>query len=132
MQEHTIVVTVLGAILAFVLSPGLFVRIPKNGSLKTVAIVHTLVFAAVFFLLQQIVDGMLARKEGIATGPPNKVILSAKAGALGATNTGPVSTSATNTTNNQVTTNSTAPVPSPTANCAGFFIGPDGSKYCKQ
>ena len=125
MQEHTIVVTVLGAILAFVLSPGLFVRIPKNGSLKTVAIVHTLVFAAVFFLLQQIVEGVLDMKEGIATGK----VIGSTAGAAGASNTGAVSTSTLNTTKNQVTSNPGAPAAkAASTDCMNI----NGSNYCRQ
>ena len=125
MQEHTIVVTVLGAILAFVLSPGLFVRIPKNGSLKTVAIVHTLVFAAVFFLLQQIVEGVLDMKEGIATGK----VIGSTAGAAGASNTGAVSTSTLNTTKNQVTSNPGAPA---AAAASTDCMNINGSNYCIQ
>ena len=65
MFDQTIIVTIVGTLLVFVLTPGLLVRIPKNGSLKTVAMVHALAFGAVFFLLQYMIREMMDRKEGL-------------------------------------------------------------------
>ena len=41
-------VTLYAALLFFVLSPGVLVRIPPNGSKLVVAAVHTVVFALVY------------------------------------------------------------------------------------
>ena len=69
MLEHTIAVSIVGTILVFMLTPGLLVRIPKNGSLKTVAIVHALVFCVFFFLMQCVLEQFLDVKEGATSCP---------------------------------------------------------------
>lgn len=69
-------VTVYAAILFFVLTPAVLVRLPPNGSKLTVAAVHAVVFAVVFHfthkLVWQLSMGMgmpsmasHARKEGM-------------------------------------------------------------------
>ena len=42
--------TLYSAVLFFVLTPGVFLRIPKKGSLKLVALVHAIVFAIIYYL----------------------------------------------------------------------------------
>jgi hypothetical protein len=71
-----LVMALLGAVLAFVLSPGLLVRLPKNGSKVTVAACHAAVFGLLFFVL---CHGMntVAVQEGISKraaykDPPSK------------------------------------------------------------
>jgi hypothetical protein len=44
-----LVVAIYSAILFFVLSPGVLLRLPSNGSKMTVAAVHALVFAVVLY-----------------------------------------------------------------------------------
>jgi hypothetical protein len=74
---NSIVTSVFAAILFFILSPGVFLRIPKNGSKMTVTGVHALVFAVLFYFTHTMVyrffnpsgrrEGMKG-KEGTGTG----------------------------------------------------------------
>ena len=50
-----IIVALYAALLFFILSPGIFLRIPKNGSNRTVTAVHALVFAILLYFTQSIV-----------------------------------------------------------------------------
>ena len=65
MLNHTIVANIVATLLFFALTPGLFVRIPKHGSLTSIATMHTMIFGVVFFLLQQVMENMLDTKEGL-------------------------------------------------------------------
>lgn len=47
---NSIVTSVFGAILFFLLSPGVLLRLPPNGSKMMVALVHALVFGLVYYL----------------------------------------------------------------------------------
>ena len=47
---HSIVTSVFAAILFFILAPGVFLRLPANGSKMTVAAVHALVFGVIFYV----------------------------------------------------------------------------------
>jgi len=64
-------VAVYSAILFFILSPGVLLRLPANGSKMTVAGVHALVFAAVLYLTSGFVwrlsmsMPMIMRREGM-------------------------------------------------------------------
>ena len=60
-----ITVLVFSAVLFFALSPGILVTLPKNGGKMTVAAVHALVFAVVFYFSNKFV-GQLSEgfKEG--------------------------------------------------------------------
>ena len=40
MLNHTIVANIVATLLFFALTPGLFVRIPKHGSLTSIATMH--------------------------------------------------------------------------------------------
>ena len=79
---RSIVTSVFAAILFFILSPGVFLRIPKTGSKMTVTGVHALVFAVLFYFTHAMVyrffnpsgrrEGMkVAKKEG-AVGSQKK------------------------------------------------------------
>jgi hypothetical protein len=46
-----LVLIFVAAMLFVILSPGIFVRIPQNGSRNTVLIVHTLIYFAVLYIL---------------------------------------------------------------------------------
>ena len=46
-----LIIVFVAAMLFVLLSPGIFIRIPQNGSSNTVLIVHTLVFFAILYLL---------------------------------------------------------------------------------
>jgi hypothetical protein len=48
-------VTLFTAILFFVLTPGILLRLPSNGSKYTVAAVHAVVFALVFHFTHKLV-----------------------------------------------------------------------------
>lgn len=71
---HSIATSVFAAILFFILSPGVFLRIPNNGSKMTVTGVHALVFAVLFYFTHAMVyrffnpsgrrEGMKDKKEG--------------------------------------------------------------------
>jgi uncharacterized membrane protein YdbT with pleckstrin-like domain len=50
-----IVVALYSALLFFILSPGVLLRIPSNGSKFTVAFVHALVFGVALYFTQKIV-----------------------------------------------------------------------------
>ena len=64
-------IAIVGAVLAFLLSPGLLVRLPKNGSKVTVAAVHALVFGLLFYVLYQPLSAMMGVYEGASSkGPP--------------------------------------------------------------
>ena len=78
---HSIVTSVFAAILFFLLAPGVFLRLPANGSKMTVAAVHALVFGVIFYLAHRSVyayfnpgrryEGMdMKKKEGLATAKP--------------------------------------------------------------
>lgn len=73
---HSIVTSVFGAILFFLLSPGILLRLPSNGSKMTVALVHALVFGLVFYFAHRAVYSYfnpMRRFEGMtATGPTKK------------------------------------------------------------
>jgi hypothetical protein len=70
-------VTVYAAILFFVLTPAVLVRLPPKGSKFTVAAVHAVIFALIFHfthkLVWQLSMGMgmprPVRKEGMEEGP---------------------------------------------------------------
>lgn len=65
---HSIVTSVFAAILFFILSPGMFLRIPKNGSKMTVTGVHALVFAVIFYFTHGAVCRFFnasGRREGL-------------------------------------------------------------------
>ena len=56
------------AVLFYVLTPGIFLSLPKGGSKQTVAMVHALVFAVVFGLTHKAVWHYFY--EGFATATP--------------------------------------------------------------
>jgi hypothetical protein len=66
-----LVVAIYSAILFFVLSPGVLLRLPPNGSKMTVAAVHAVVFAAVLYFTcgfvwrMSMTMGMPMRREGM-------------------------------------------------------------------
>lgn len=67
---RSIVVSVFAAILFFILSPGMFLRLPKNGSKTTVTGVHALVFAVIFYFAHGMVYRYFnpsGRREGMTT-----------------------------------------------------------------
>ena len=50
----------------FVLSPGVFVKFPVKGGVKTIALVHSLLFGFIYFVVTN-VFGVL--REGVALQP---------------------------------------------------------------
>jgi hypothetical protein len=65
----SLIVSLYAAILFFILTPGVLLRIPKNGSKFTIAAVHALVFALLFHFTHKIVWRLGAKMEGM-TGAP--------------------------------------------------------------
>jgi hypothetical protein len=62
-------VALFSAVLFFILTPSILLRIPKNGSKYTVAAVHALVFGIVFFLLHKFI-WRLGNDLGNMMNPP--------------------------------------------------------------
>jgi hypothetical protein len=60
-----VTVLVFSVVLFFLLSPGILVTLPKNGSKMTIAAVHALVFGLVFYFSNEFV-GQLS--EGFREG----------------------------------------------------------------
>jgi hypothetical protein len=73
-------VAIYSAILFFILSPGVLLRLPSNGSKNTVAAVHALVFAVVLYFTAGFVwrwsmsmSIPMMRREGLdGSTPPKK------------------------------------------------------------
>jgi hypothetical protein len=60
-----IFVTLYSAILFFILTPAVFLRLPPNGSKYTVAAVHAIVFALIFHFTHKMVWRMTMGMEGL-------------------------------------------------------------------
>ena len=69
----SILVIIFSALLFFVLSPGVLVRLPPNGSKLVVAAVHSVVFAVVFALTYKFVWKMGSRLRLEGFTPPSQV-----------------------------------------------------------
>jgi lipopolysaccharide export LptBFGC system permease protein LptF len=65
----SLLVVLFSALLFFVLSPGVVVRLPRNGGKFTVAGVHAVIFALIFWLTHKFVGklGAKLRLEGFET-----------------------------------------------------------------
>lgn len=68
----SLVVSVYAAILFFILTPSILLRLPKNGSKYTVALVHAVVFGLLFWLTHKFVWRMSHRLEGMTEGAEDK------------------------------------------------------------
>jgi len=64
-----ITVLVFSVVLFFALTPGILVTLPKNGGKMTVAAVHAVLFAVVFYFSNKLVEQM---SEGFKEGSKNK------------------------------------------------------------
>jgi len=53
------------AVLFYILTPGIFVRLPPGGSKTTVAITHAVVFALVYHFTHHIAWSFLGHREGV-------------------------------------------------------------------
>jgi len=62
----SVLVSLYAALLFFVLTPAILLRLPPNGGKYTVAAVHALVFGLVFYLTHKIVWRFGASLEGFA------------------------------------------------------------------
>jgi len=62
-----LVVSIYAAILFFLLTPAILVRLPPGGSKWTVAAVHAIVFAILFHFTHKFVWRLGARFEGMET-----------------------------------------------------------------
>lgn len=63
---------IFSVLLFFVLSPGLLLRVPPNGSKYVVAAVHALVFAGIFTFLFKYYKEFLLREGAGTRGMPKK------------------------------------------------------------
>jgi hypothetical protein len=61
-----LIVALYCAVIFFVLTPGVLLRIPSNGSKLVVAGVHALVFAVVLYLTQKLVWQLSVGLEGMS------------------------------------------------------------------
>lgn len=66
-----LVVSIYAAILFFILTPAILIRLPPGGNKFTVAAVHAIVFAIIFHFTHKIVWRMGAKLEGMATSSPS-------------------------------------------------------------
>jgi len=64
----SLIVSFYAAILFFILTPGVLLRLPKNGGRLTVAAVHALVFALIFHFTNKLVWRLGAKMEGFQEG----------------------------------------------------------------
>ena len=62
----SLLVSLYAAVLFFLLTPAILLRLPANGSKFVVAAVHALVFALIFHFTHKIVWRLGARLEGMA------------------------------------------------------------------
>jgi hypothetical protein len=69
----SLIVSLYAAILFFILTPGVLLRLPKNGGKLTVAAVHALVFALLFHFTHKLVWRLGAKMEGMANLSPAAV-----------------------------------------------------------
>ena len=67
----SLLVSLYAAVLFFLLTPAILVRLPPSGSKFTVAAVHALVFALIFHFTHKIVWRLGARLEGMTDKPGN-------------------------------------------------------------
>jgi hypothetical protein len=58
------IITIYVALLFFVLTPGVFVRLPSKAGLMTVAAVHALVFALIWHFTYKFVAKLSVGREG--------------------------------------------------------------------
>ena len=56
------------AVLFFVLSPGVFLRLPQNGSKMMVTLVHAVIFGSILYFTRNIVRKMSIGLEGMEEG----------------------------------------------------------------
>jgi amino acid permease len=68
----SLVISAYAALLFFILTPGILLRLPKNGSKYTVALVHAVVFGFLFWLTHKFVWRMSHRLEGMTEGANGK------------------------------------------------------------
>lgn len=66
----SLVVSIYTAILFFLLTPAILIRLPPSGSKWTVAAVHAIVFALIFHFTHKTVWRLGARLEGLETQTP--------------------------------------------------------------
>lgn len=64
----SVLVSLYAALLFFVLTPAILLRLPPNGGKYTVAAVHALVFGFVFYLTHKMVWRFGASLEGFSEG----------------------------------------------------------------
>jgi len=69
----SLIVSLYAAILFFILTPGVLLRLPKNGGKLTVAAVHALVFALVFHFTNKLVWRLGAKMEGMTNLSPASI-----------------------------------------------------------
>jgi hypothetical protein len=63
----SLIVSIYAAVLFFLLTPAILVRLPPGGSKWTVAAVHAIVFAILFHFTHKLVWRIGARFEGLDT-----------------------------------------------------------------
>ena len=70
---QSVIISIFGALLFFLLSPGIVMRSPVNGSRFVVAGAHAVVFAVIFYLLNGPVFTFFRNLEGITVKDPKNV-----------------------------------------------------------
>ena len=102
----SLIVSLYAAVLFFILTPSILLRIPKSGSKWVVAAVHALVFGLIFHFTNKVVWRLGARFEGFE--PNSKEAGSPFVGAPAASTSASVATSAPSLTGVPISTLSAA------------------------
>jgi hypothetical protein len=74
-----LILTLYSAVLFFALIPGILVKLPPNGKFFTVAAVHTVIFAFIFFFTHKLVEQLSKKipiigiKEGLSDNELNRI-----------------------------------------------------------
>lgn len=66
----SLIVSLYTAILFFILTPGILLSLPPKGGKFTVAAVHALVFALIFYFTHKLVWRLSMRVEGMTNTAP--------------------------------------------------------------
>ena len=72
MFSKSVLFAIYVGILFFVLTPSILLRLPPKGSKYTVAAVHALVFAVLFYFTASYTMRLFGKMEGMTTHKPTK------------------------------------------------------------
>lgn len=73
-----VIIAISGAILFILLTPGLLLRVPSKGSLLTASIIHSIVFAILFYFITMFVYSNYNKIESFKNKKNKKICRKAK------------------------------------------------------